>query len=37
MHVETRRIDAARFSFLLDPLTRILEAAVATGNPVRWG
>jgi hypothetical protein len=37
MHVETRRIDAARFSFLLDPLTRIFEAAVATGNPVRWG
>lgn len=36
MHVEKRAVDAAYFDYILQPLIAIFEAAVETGNPVRW-
>jgi len=36
MHVEKRKVTADRFEYILQPLTEIFEAAIATGNPVRW-
>jgi hypothetical protein len=36
MHLEERKLDASDYSYILDPLTRIFQAAVETGNPVRW-
>ena len=36
LHVETRKINASEFTYILEPLTRIFQAAVKTGNPVRW-
>jgi hypothetical protein len=36
LHVERRGRTAADFAYIVDPLTRVLQAAVKTGNPVRW-
>lgn len=36
LHIETRKIGASEFAYILEPLTRIFLAAVETGNPVRW-
>lgn len=36
VHVEERGIDAQYFTYILEPLTYIMKAAVETGNPVRW-
>jgi hypothetical protein len=36
LHVEQRGIKAGYFSYILDPLKTIFQAAVETGNPVRW-
>lgn len=35
-HVELRPTTPMRFLYILEPLKRILQASVATGNPVRW-
>lgn len=35
MHVEERKLAANHFSYILNPLTEIFQAAIATGNPVR--
>jgi hypothetical protein len=36
LHVEQRGIEADYFAYVLDPLKTIFQAAVETGNPVRW-
>lgn len=36
MHIEQRRLDASNFSYIINPLTEIFQAALETGNPVRW-
>jgi hypothetical protein len=36
LHVEVRRSQATDFAYILDPLTRIFEAAVAVHRPVQW-
>ncbi|MBZ0275863.1 MAG: hypothetical protein K8I60_06955 [Anaerolineae bacterium] len=36
MHVEQRMVGATYHDYILEPLTKIFEASVATGNPVRW-
>ena len=36
IHVEERGVDVQYFTYILEPLTYILKAAVETGNPVRW-
>jgi hypothetical protein len=36
LHVEERPQTGADFDYILRPLTVVLEASVATGNPVRW-
>ncbi len=36
VHVAERRVDARDFAYILEPLTRIFQASVETGNPVRW-
>jgi hypothetical protein len=36
MHVETRMVTADEFAYVLQSLTELFEAAIATGNPVRW-
>jgi hypothetical protein len=36
IHVETRSVLSTDFAYILDPLTRICQASVETGNPVRW-
>ncbi len=36
LHVETRRAQAERFAYIVDPLTRLFRASVDTGNPVVW-
>ncbi len=36
LHVEQRRLTFSHFSRIVDALEKILAAAVATGNPVRW-
>jgi hypothetical protein len=36
IHVEERSVDVQYFTYILEPLTYILNAAVETGNPVRW-
>jgi hypothetical protein len=35
-HVEIRDQISADFKYILEPLTRVFQASVATGNPVRW-
>jgi len=35
-HVDLRPPAESRFAYIIDPLTRVLQAAVETGNPVRW-
>lgn len=37
MHVEKRGVNTAYFDYILEPLTTVFQAAVETGNPVRWG
>jgi hypothetical protein len=36
LRVEERQQTPADFAYILGPLTRIFQAAIATGNPVRW-
>lgn len=36
VHVEQRVVEVDYFSYILGPLTHIFQAAVETGNPVRW-
>jgi hypothetical protein len=36
LQVERRAITAAEFEYVLRPLEEVFQAAVATGNPVRW-
>jgi hypothetical protein len=36
MHVEERKLAAGDFAYALDALTEIFQAAIITGNPVRW-
>lgn len=35
-HIEMRPVPPSRFAYILDPLTRVFEASVETGNAVRW-
>jgi hypothetical protein len=35
-HVDVRDQVPADFNYILDPLTRVFQASVKTGNPVRW-
>lgn len=35
-HVEARESESNRFSYIIDPLRRVLEASVRTQNPIRW-
>jgi hypothetical protein len=35
-HVELRMLDPTHFDYAVNPLARVFEASVATGNPVRW-
>lgn len=36
VHVEQRGVGTQYFTYILEPLTYIFQAAVETGNPVRW-
>ncbi|WP_433657847.1 hypothetical protein ACQPW1_39160 [Nocardia sp. CA-128927] len=36
MRVDTRPVGADRFDYIIEPLTKVLQAAVDTGNPVVW-
>jgi hypothetical protein len=36
VHVEARSVDAQYFAYILEPLSYIFQAAIETGNPVRW-
>lgn len=35
-HIEMRPVQPNRYAYILDPLTRVFEASVETGNAVRW-
>ncbi len=35
-HIEDRPAESGRFAYVTDPLRRVLQASVRTGNPVRW-
>ncbi len=35
-HVELRQVAPTRYAYILDPLIRVFEASVETGNAVRW-
>jgi hypothetical protein len=35
-HIEMRAVPPSRYAYILDPLTRVFEASVETGNAVRW-
>lgn len=35
-HIELRPVAPSRYAYILDPLTRVFEASVETGNAVRW-
>jgi len=35
-HIEIREVPPTRYAYILDPLTRVFEASVETGNAVRW-
>jgi hypothetical protein len=35
-HVELRDVPPARYAYIIDPLIRVFEASVETGNAVRW-
>lgn len=35
-HVEQREVPPSRYAYILDPLIRVFEASVETGNAVRW-
>lgn len=35
-HVERLKVAASEFEDILDSLTQIFQAAVETGNPIRW-
>lgn len=36
LRIEERQQTPADFAYILEPLTRIFQAAIETGNPVRW-
>lgn len=36
MHVEQRVVGTDYYAYILEPLTKIFQASVETGNPVRW-
>jgi hypothetical protein len=36
LHVERRKVTAAHFAYVLEPLTEIFEASVEIGNPITW-
>jgi len=36
LHVEQRRLGDAYYDYIVEPLTTVFQAAVETGNPVRW-
>jgi hypothetical protein len=36
LHVTTRQKRPSEFEYILEPLRRMCEAAVETGNPIRW-